>query len=122
MTIDLDPTLSGRLKAELQHRAARRREALARLHETFPEALGAVPEETPIELGELSAEEVAALTVDVLWPPSQEERQERARRHLADVFGSACRSNFRGVKDKPMSRWGGSKWPRNRFRGYLGDT
>jgi hypothetical protein len=87
MTIDL--TLSGRLKAELQHRAARRREALARLHATFPEALGPLPDETPVELGDLSAEQLASLTVDMLWPPSQEERQERARRHLADVFGSA---------------------------------
>jgi hypothetical protein len=67
----IDPTLAGRLKAELQHRAARRREALARLHDTFPDALGALPEELPIELGDLSAEQLAALTVDVLWPPSQ---------------------------------------------------
>jgi hypothetical protein len=85
--VTIDPTLSGRLKAELQHRAERRREALARLHETFPETLGPLPEETPIELCELAPEELAQLTVDVLWPPSQEERRERALRHLDEVFG-----------------------------------
>jgi hypothetical protein len=87
--VTIDPTLFNRLTAELRHRGERRREALARLHETFPEALGPLPDEAPIELGELTAEELAALTVDVLWPPSQEERRERALRHLADVFGSA---------------------------------
>ena len=47
MTTDL--TLSARIAAELRHRAARRREALARLHATFPETLGALPDEPPIE-------------------------------------------------------------------------
>jgi hypothetical protein len=87
--VTIDPTLFNRLKAELRHRGERRREALARLHETFPETLGPLPEEPPVELGDLSAEQLAALTVDTLWPPSQEERQARARRHLWEVFDAA---------------------------------
>ena len=75
----VDPALSERLRAVLRHRAETRREALTRLHETFADELGPLPDEPPVELGDLSAEELARLTVDVLWPPTQEECVARAR-------------------------------------------
>ena len=81
----IDPALSERLKAELRRRAERHREALARLHDAFPDTLGALPDEEPVDLGDLSAEQLAQLTVDVLWPPSQEERRARALRHLETI-------------------------------------
>jgi hypothetical protein len=62
----IDPALSDRLSAELRRRDASRREALTRLHETFADELGPLPEELPVELGDLSPEELARLTVDVL--------------------------------------------------------
>ena len=82
----IDPALSDRLKAELRRRAERRREALARLHDAFPDTLGPLPEEKPVGLDDLSAEQLAQLVTDTLWPPSAEECRERALRHLDDVF------------------------------------
>ena len=85
----IDPALSERLRAVLRHRAETRREALTRLHETFADELGPLPDETPIELGDLSAEELARLTVDVLWPPTQDTQEEcvaRARELMARAY------------------------------------
>ena len=55
----IDPALAERLSAELRRRDASRREALTRLHETFADELGPLPDEPPVELGDLSAEELA---------------------------------------------------------------
>ncbi len=82
----IDPALSERLRAVLRHRAETRREALTRLHETFADELGPLPDEPPVELGDLSAEELARLTVDVLWPPTQEECVARARELMARAY------------------------------------
>ena len=82
----IDPALSDRLTAELQRRHTSRREALARLHYVFPDELGPLPEDLPVELGDLSPEALAEFVVDVLWPPSAEERQARAGRLLDAVF------------------------------------
>src|SRR5438067_13443735 len=53
---------------------------------TTGDKLGPLPDETPIELGDLSAEELARLTVDVLWPPTQEECVARARELMARAY------------------------------------
>ena len=82
----IDPALAGRLASELRHRGERHREALARLHEAFADELGPLPDEPPVELGDLSAEELARLTVDVLWPPTQEECVARARELMARAY------------------------------------
>ena len=82
----IDPALSDRLTAELRRRDASRREALTRLHETFADELGPLPDEPPVELGDLSPEALARLVVDVLWPPSQDEREARAQKLLDTVF------------------------------------
>ena len=84
----IDPALAGRLASELRHRGERHREALARLHDVFE--LGPLPDALPVELGDLSPEELAHFTIDVLWPPSQEERQARARQLLAEVFAEVA--------------------------------
>jgi len=84
--VTIDPALSDRLTAELRRRDASRREALTRLHETFADELGPLPDEPPVELGDLSAEELARLTVDVLWPPTQEECVARARELMARAY------------------------------------
>jgi hypothetical protein len=84
--VTIDPALSERLRVVLRHRAETRREALTRLHETFADELGPLPDETPVELGDLSAEELARLTVDVLWPPTQEEYVARARELMARAY------------------------------------
>ena len=82
----IDPALAERLSAELQRLGERHREALARLHEAFADELGPLSDKLPVELGDLSAEELARLTVDVLWPPSQEEREARARELMARAY------------------------------------
>ena len=82
----IDPALAGRLTAELQRRGERHREARKRLHDVFADELGLLPDEPPVELGDLSAEELARLTVDVLWPPTQEERVARARELMARAY------------------------------------
>ena len=86
----IDPALAGRLTAELQRRDASWREARKRLHDVFAEELGPAPEDLPVELGDLSREELARFTVDVLWPPSQEERQARARQLMAQAYDEVC--------------------------------
>ena len=82
----IDPALAERLTAELQRRAASWREVRKRLHDVFAEELGPLSDKPPVKLGDLSAEALARFTVDVLWPPSAEERQARAQRLLAEVF------------------------------------
>jgi hypothetical protein len=89
--------LSERLRAVLRRRAETRREALTRLHETFADELGPLPDEPPVELGDLSPEELARLTVDVLWPPSAEERRMRAQRLLDQVFAEVSAKQAAGV-------------------------
>ena len=86
----IDHALAERLTAELQRRGERHREARKRLHDVFADELGLLPDEPPVELGDLSAEELARLTVDVLWPPSAEERQTRAQRLLDEVFAEVA--------------------------------
>lgn len=82
----IDHALAERLTAELQRRGERHREARKRLHDVFADELGLLPDEPPVELGDLSAEELARLTVDVLWPPTQEERVARARELMARAY------------------------------------
>ncbi len=82
----INPALAERLTAELQRRGERHREARKRLHDVFADELGLLPDEPPVELGDLSAEELARLTVDVLWPPTQEERVARARELMARAY------------------------------------
>ena len=84
----IDPRLAERLRAELRRRNEKRRAALAHLRETFAE-LGPAADEPPRELEDLSPEELAQLTVNVLGPPSAEERRAQALKHLDDVFGPA---------------------------------
>jgi len=84
--VTINPALAERLSAELQRLGERHREALARLHEAFADELGPLPDEPPVELGDLSAEELARLTVDVLWPPTQEECVARARELMARAY------------------------------------
>ena len=82
----IDHALAERLTAELRRRDASWREARKRLHDVFADELGLLPDEPPVELGDLSAEELARLTVDVLWPPTQEERVARARELMARAY------------------------------------
>ena len=82
----IDHALAERLTAELQRRGERHREARKRLHDVFADELGLLADEPPVELGDLSAEELARLTVDVLWPPTQEERVARARELMARAY------------------------------------
>ena len=82
----INPALAERLTAELQRRGERHREARKRLHDVFADELGPLPEEPPVELGDLSPEALARLVVDVLWPPSQDEREARAQKLLDTVF------------------------------------
>ena len=93
----IDSALAERLRVVLRRRAETRREALARLHETFAGEFGPLPDEPPVELGDLSPEELARLTVDVLWPPSAEERRMRAQRlfdqTFAEVTGEKARAD-----------------------------
>jgi len=84
--VTIDHALAERLTAELQRRGERHREARKRLHDVFADELGLLPDEPPVELGDLSAEELARLTVDVLWPPTQEERVARARELMARAY------------------------------------
>jgi len=84
--VTINPALAERLTAELQRRGERHREARKRLHDVFADELGLLPDEPPVELGDLSAEELARLTVDVLWPPTQEERVARARELMARAY------------------------------------
>ena len=58
----------------------------AELREVFGDDWPGGKTALPVELADLSAEELAQLTVDVLWPPSAEERQTRAQRLLDEVF------------------------------------
>src|SRR5438552_2087231 len=60
----IDPALAERLSAELRRRDASRREALTRLHETFADELGPLPDEPPVELGELWGIPIAASRPD----------------------------------------------------------
>ena len=92
------PALTDRLTAELQRLGERHREALARLHEAFADELGPLPDKPPVELADLSPEELARFTVDVLWPPSQEERRMRSRRLVDKVFDEVC-GDKAGVPD-----------------------
>jgi len=96
--VTIDHALAERLTAELRRRDASWREARKRLHDVFAEELGPLPEEPPVALGELAPEQLAALTVDLLWPPSQEERRMRSRRLLDDVFDEVC-GDKAGVPD-----------------------
>ena len=82
----IDHALAERLTAELRRRDASWREARKRLHDVFADELGLLPDEPPVELGDLSAEELARLTVDVLWPPTQEECVARARELMARAY------------------------------------
>jgi hypothetical protein len=84
--VTIDPTLSGRLASELRHRGERHREARKRLHDVFADELGPLPEELPVELVDLSPQALARLTVDLLWPPSQEERRMQVQRRLDQTF------------------------------------
>jgi len=84
--VTIDHALAERLTAELQRRGERHREARKRLHDVFADELGLLPDEPPVELGDLSAEELARLTVDVLWPPTQEECVARARELMARAY------------------------------------
>ena len=92
----IDPALSERLTAELRRRDASWREMALRLHDAFD--LGPLPEALPVELGSLSPQELARFTVDVLWPPSQEERQARARQLMAQAYDEVC-GDKSGVPD-----------------------
>ena len=80
----IDPALAERLSVELQRLGERHREARKRLHDVFE--LGPLPDKPPVELGDLSPEELARFTVDVLWPPSEEERVARTRELLARAY------------------------------------
>src|SRR2546423_9707164 len=84
--VTINPALAERLSAELRRLGERHREAFARLQEAFADGLGPLPDEPPVELGDLSAEELARLTVDVLWPPTQEECVARARELMARAY------------------------------------
>ena len=86
----INPALADRLASELRHRGERHREARKRLHDVFAEELGPLPDKPPIELGDLSPDALARLTVDFLWPPSQEERQARARQLMAQAYDEVC--------------------------------
>jgi hypothetical protein len=86
--VTIDPALADRLASELRHRGERHREARKRLQDVFE--LGPLPEAPPVELADLSPEALAEFTVDVLWPPSQEEQRLRARRLMDEVFDEVC--------------------------------
>ena len=58
----------------------------AELREVFGDDWPGGKTALPVELADLSAEELARFTVDFLWPPSAEERQTRALRLLDEVF------------------------------------
>jgi hypothetical protein len=48
--------------------------------------------------------EEMALAIGALWLPSAEELAERARRHLADVFGSAGAASMERHMGQPAVR------------------
>jgi len=85
--VTIDPTLAGRITAELQRRAEAWAEHDMRCREVFGDDWGPA-EKNPfhVDLDRLPPQELAELAVDLLWPPGPEERQARALRHLDDVF------------------------------------
>jgi hypothetical protein len=85
----IDPGLAERLRAELRHRAESWAETDARHREAFGDAWGPPDDGPPfaVDLEDLSPDELALLTVDVLWPPSKEERERRAAELFEKVFG-----------------------------------
>ena len=78
----IDPALAERLRAVLRRRADAWAVRDAELREVFGDDWPGGETAFPVELADLSAEELARLRVDVLWPPSAEERQTRAQRLL----------------------------------------
>jgi hypothetical protein len=82
--VTIAPALAERLSAELQRLGERHREARKRLHDVFE--LGPLPDKPLVELADLSPEELARFTVDVLWPPTQEECVVRARELMARAY------------------------------------
>jgi len=76
------PALAERLRAVLRRRADAWAVRDAELREIFGDDWPGGETAFPVELADLSAEELARLRVDVLWPPSAEERQTRAQRLL----------------------------------------
>jgi hypothetical protein len=84
----IDPALAERLEAVLRRRAESWAATGAHMREIFGDDWHGA-KTFPTELAELSAEELAELTVNVLWPPSppsQEEREARARESMARIY------------------------------------
>jgi hypothetical protein len=84
--VTIDPALAERLRAVLQRRADAWAVRDAELREAFGDDWPGGETAFPVELADLSAEELARLTVDVLWPPTQEEREARARDLMARAY------------------------------------
>ena len=84
------PALAERLRAVLRRRADAWAVRDAELREIFGDDWPGGETAFPVELADLSAEELARLRVDVLWPPSAEERQTRAQRLLDEVFAEVA--------------------------------
>jgi hypothetical protein len=87
--VTIDPALAERLEAALRRRAESWAAEHARLREIFGDDLPSRANPFPAELSELSPEELAQLSVDVLWPPpppSPEERAARAREAMARIY------------------------------------
>jgi hypothetical protein len=84
--VTIDPALAERLRAVLRRRADAWAVRDAELREVFGDDWPDGKSAFSVELADLSAEELAQLTVDVLWPPSEEERVARARELMARAY------------------------------------
>jgi len=84
--VTIDPALAERLRAVLRRRADAWAVRDAELREVFGDDWPGGETAFPVELADLSAEELARLTVDVLRPPTQEEREARARELMARAY------------------------------------
>jgi hypothetical protein len=87
--VRIDPDLAGRLEAALRRRADSWTAEYARLRQVFGDDLPSDRTYFPTELSELTPDELAELTVSVLWPPapaSQEEREARAREAMQRIY------------------------------------
>ena len=82
----IDPALAERLRAVLRRRADAWAVRDAELREVFGDDWPDGKSAFSVELADLSAEELARLTVDVLWPRSAEEQHARAQQLMADVL------------------------------------
>jgi hypothetical protein len=84
----IDPDLAERLSAVLRRLAESWAATDAHMREIFGDDWRST-KTFPTELAELSPEQLAQLTVDILWPPSPpspEERAARAREAMRRIY------------------------------------